>query len=194
MPALFAIFWATAYLAPPTTELGALYEYFGAALVALALAMAPCGRAAFGLLAFRPAGWRFVLAGMSGTLIVSLAVSPLAQESEWIQQVIEMVRESGQLLAGLLLIAGLAPLAEELVFRGLLYGWLEGRWGPRIAIVASTLVFGAMHLELAHIAVALPCGLFFGLLRWRSNSIVPPLAAHMINNAAFVLTAKYFDL
>jgi membrane protease YdiL (CAAX protease family) len=49
-------------------------------------------------------------------------------------------------------------------------------------------------LEPAHIAVALPAGLFLGGLRWRSNSIVPSLVAHMINNAAFVLTAKYFDV
>jgi uncharacterized protein len=191
--ALLSIYVGALYLVPPTTLPAAMAEYFGAALLALALVMVPYGRAAFGLLAFRPAGWRLVSAGMVGGLIVSVAVSPLEQESEWIQQVVEMVREPGQLLASLLLIAGLGPLAEELVFRGLLYGWLESRWGPRIAIVASTIAFGATHLEPEHIAAALPCGLFFGLLRWRSNSIVPPLVAHMINNAAFVLAAKYFD-
>ncbi|HYD06372.1 MAG TPA: CPBP family intramembrane glutamic endopeptidase [Reyranella sp.] len=190
---MFAIFWATAYLAPPATELGALYQYFGAALVAFALAMVPYGRAAFGLLAFRPAGWRLVSAGMLGGLIVSVAVSPIAQESEWLQQVVEMVRESGQLLASLLLIAGLAPLAEELVFRGLLYGWLEGRWGPRVAVVGSALAFAAAHSEPVYIAMALPSGLFLGLLRWRSNSLVTPLIAHVTNNGAFVLMAKYLD-
>jgi membrane protease YdiL (CAAX protease family) len=193
VPALLAIFYATAYLAPPTTELGAWCTYFGAALGALALVMAPYGRAAFGLLAFRPAGWRLVLAGSVGALILSTAVSPLAEESEWLEELAAMIREPGQLPASLVLIAGLGPLAEELVFRGLLYAWLEGRWGARVAVVVSTLAFAAGHLEPTLIATALPAGLFFGALRWRSDSIVPSLVAHMANNAAFVLAAKYLD-
>jgi membrane protease YdiL (CAAX protease family) len=188
------LFWAIAYLMPPATTLAAMAQYFAASLVSVALVMVPYGRAAFGLLGCRPASLRFVLAGTAGAVVVTIAVSPIGLESEWVQELIEIVREPGQLLASLVVIGGLAPLAEELAFRGLLYGWLETRWGPRVAVVGSALAFAVSHWEPAHMAVALPAGLFLGLLRWRSRSLLPPLIAHAANNCSFVLIEKYFDV
>lgn len=63
----------------------------------------------------------------------------------------------------LLLVAStvvLAPLTEELFFRGLFLRGLQGRFGPVVAAVVSAVVFAAVHLD----AMAAP-GLFvFGLL------------------------------
>jgi membrane protease YdiL (CAAX protease family) len=91
--------------------------------------MIPYGWATFDLLAFRPASVRFVLAGTAGALVLSLVVSPLSLQSDWQQELADIIREPGQLLVGLMVIGGLGPVTEELVFRGLLYGWLAGRWG-----------------------------------------------------------------
>ena len=41
----------------------------------------------------------------------------------------------------------LAPLAEEVYFRGLLMGWLARHWGMRPAILVSSLAFGLLHLK-----------------------------------------------
>ena len=50
-----------------------------------------------------------------------------------------------------------------------------------------------MHWEPAQSAVALPVGLLLGWLRWRSNSLVPSLIAHAVNNSVFVVVAAYLD-
>ena len=41
----------------------------------------------------------------------------------------------------------LAPVAEEIFFRGFLFGWLRS-WGPVAAVIGSTLIFMAVHLNL----------------------------------------------
>ena len=53
---------------------------------------------------------------------------------------------SWTIVVGMVLIGGLlAPLAEEIIFRGLLYGWLRRFWRVIPAAVVSALVFGAVH-------------------------------------------------
>jgi len=96
-------------------------------------------------------------------------------------------------LTSLALLAGLAPLVEELVFRGLLFGWIAGRWGGRAAFLVSSLVFAAAHVEPAHAILVLPLGLLFGLLRWRTGSLWPSLVAHMANNGLAVAAAAYLQ-
>ena len=96
------------------------------------MAVAPMGRAALPALGLRPAGWRYVVFGALGTLALSVAVSQVGIEPEGMKQVIEIVREPGSSLLSLLLLAVLAPLVEELMFRGLLYGWMAGRWGAMV--------------------------------------------------------------
>src|SRR5262249_56428048 len=75
---------------------------------------------------------------------------------------------------------------EELIFRGLLYGWLAGRWGGTVAWIVSSLAFAAAHVELAHVLLVLPLGLWFGWLRRRTGSLWPSLVAHMMNNGLAV--------
>ena len=67
--------------------------------------------------------------GALGMLALSVAVSQIGIEPKGMKQVMEVVRGPRQLVLSLLLLAVLAPLVEELIFRGLLYGWVAGRWG-----------------------------------------------------------------
>ena len=86
-----------------------------------------------------------------------------------------------------------APLVEELVFRGLLYGWLAGRWGKTAGWIVSSLAFAAAHTEPAHIILVFPLGLLFGWLRQRTDSLLPSLVAHIANNALALVAAAYLD-
>jgi membrane protease YdiL (CAAX protease family) len=187
------IYWAIAWLLPPSMTLMAEAEFHVAALVAVFLVLVPLGRDVIRVLGLRWVGWRYVLGGAIGTVTLSflLGLLELTSESAW--ELVRVIRQPGQLAVSLLLIGGLGSIAEEVVFRGLLYAWLEGRWGPRAAIVGSSLVFGIMHQEPALIATALPIGLFLGWLRWRSNSLIPSLVAHVTTNSAFVLVVKYYN-
>jgi len=182
------------WLLPDRSMIGLLGLFFGVGLLAVAAAVAPLGSAALPALGFRAVGWRPLLWGTLGTVAVSVAVSQLGLEPQGVKQAMKIAQDPAALLVGLALLAGLAPLVEELVFRGLLYGWLAGRWGPGIAFIGSSLAFAAAHVELTHVILVLPLGLVFGWLRWRSGSLWPSLVAHMANNGLAVVAAAYLDI
>jgi membrane protease YdiL (CAAX protease family) len=167
--------------------------FFGVCLAAVFAAVVPLGRAALPALGFRAVGWRPVLFGTLGTTAVSVAVSQLGIEPQGVKQAMQIAPGLGAFLISLALLAGLAPLVEELVFRGLLYGWLASRWGGGIGFLVSSLAFAAAHVELAHALLVLPLGLLFGLLRWRTGSLWPSLVAHMANNGLAVAAAVYLQ-
>jgi membrane protease YdiL (CAAX protease family) len=165
--------------------------FYGVALLAVFLAVLPMGRDGLPALGLRPAGWRYAVFGALGTLALSVAVTSVGPEPEGMKQVMELAQDPGKLLPSLLAFALLAPVVEELVFRGLLYGWIEGRWGSKVALVVSSLAFAAAHYEPAHILLVLPLGFLFGWLRRRTNSLAPSVVSHIINNGFAVLSAAY---
>ena len=168
-----------------------LGAFFVIGFLAVIVAVAPLGRAAIPALGLRPANWKYPVFGALGTLVLSIAVSQFGLEPQGMKQVIEIVREPKQLAISLLLLAVLAPIVEELVFRGLLYGWIAGRWNSLAAWLVSSLAFAAAHWEPAHVILVLPLGLLFGWLRRRTDSLLPSLFAHIVNNGFALLAAVY---
>jgi len=171
-----------------------LAAFFAVALFALVVAMAPWGRSALPALGFRHAGWKPIVLGTIVALAISVAVTQFGIEPKGIQQAMEIAREPAMFVASLAVMAVLAPLVEETVFRGLLYGWIAGRWGTVAAWLVSSLAFAAAHVELAHVILVLPLGLWFGWLRRRTDSLWPSLVAHVANNALAVVAAALFNM
>ncbi len=167
--------------------------FFVSGLISLALAVAPLGRHALPALGLRPAGWRPIVLGSVVALIISVAVSQLGIEPEGMKQAMEIAREPAMFAGSLFVMAVLAPMVEEAVFRGLLYGWVAGRWGTLAAWLVSSILFAAAHVELAHVILVFPLGLWFGWLRRRTDSLWPSLVAHMINNGSAVLAAAFLE-
>jgi uncharacterized protein len=181
------------WLLPDRSLLSVLGLFFGAGLLAVLVAVAPLGRAALPALGLRAVGWRPVVLGTLGTAALSVAVSQIGLEPEGVSEALKIAREPAVLLMSLALLAGLAPVVEELIFRGLLFGWIEGRWGPGTAFIVSSLAFAAAHVEPAHAILVLPLGLLFGWQRWRTGSLWPSLVAHIANNGLAVLAVAFFD-
>ena len=84
---------------------------------------------------------------------------------------------------GVLSITIMAPLVEELLFRGAIQGHLM-RIGvkPLYAILTSSAIFGVIHMNPAQILFAFAIGLIFGWLYFRTGSLVPGIVGHFINN------------
>ena len=79
----------------------------------------------------------------------------------------------------------LAPLLEELVFRGLLFGVLLPRLGSAPTVIVTALVFAALHgqysgLDLLQVLVD---GLLLGMARLRTGSTRVPFWMHLLGNA-----------
>lgn len=91
------------------------------------------------------------------------------------------------IVSGVLSIAIIAPIVEELLFRGAIMGHLlkQGR-SPRTAILVSALVFGLIHLNPAQILFAFCMGCVFGWITWRTRSLLPAIIGHILNNATGV--------
>jgi len=79
--------------------------------------------------------------------------------------------------------AGTTPLAEELIFRGLLFQWLRGWIGPFGGAMVSALLFGALHWPSGQAVWAGLVGFALALLYHRFNSLWASIAAHAGNNA-----------
>lgn len=178
-----------AHFAPGQSMLSLLGAVFAAGGVAVIVAVAPMGMAAMAALGFRPVDWRSIFLAAVGTMALSIGVSQIGPSPEGIEDAMRVARDPRQFLASLLVLALLAPIVEELIFRGLLFGWLEGRWGSRLAVAVSTAAFAAAHYEPAHAILVLPLGLLFGWLRWRTGSILPSLFSHIANNSMAVIAA-----
>lgn len=88
---------------------------------------------------------------------------------------------------GVVSIALVAPVVEEMLFRGAIEGHLLRRWGnPKRAIGISALIFGLIHLNPAQIPYAFVLGLLLGWLYYRTGSIVPGIVLHLVNNGISV--------
>lgn len=178
------------WLLPERTNLSMLATFFAAGLLGIGVAVLPLGRDAPAALGLRPVGWRPIVLAVVGTTVLSFFVSQLGPQPEGVRQVTEGI-QGVRALQTLAVLGILAPLAEELVFRGLLYGWLAGRWSNLVAFVISSLAFAAAHTEPVHILLVLPLGFWFGWVRWRTGSLVPTIVAHMINNTIAVAAAAF---
>ena len=121
LPVFLALLVPAVWLVRDYGTLAVITAFFAAGLLAVLAVVAPMGWAALPALGFRPAGWRPVVLGVLVTEVLSIAVSRLGIEPEGMKEVGKIAREPG-LVGSLLAIAVLAPLVEELVFRGLLYG------------------------------------------------------------------------
>jgi membrane protease YdiL (CAAX protease family) len=87
-----------------------------------------------------------------------------------------------------LLMAGLIiPFAEELFFRGVLYGWLRRRYGLWIGVVVSALIFAIAHADIAVGVSNLVLGMVLALVYERSQSLWVPVAMHAANNSLAVV-------
>jgi membrane protease YdiL (CAAX protease family) len=93
------------------------------------------------------------------------------------------------LLLGALAATALAAVAEEALFRRLLYGTLA-RFGPPVAVVLSAAAFAAIHVPAygtAALWVDFGAGLLLGWQRWASGGWTAPAATHVAANILAVL-------
>jgi membrane protease YdiL (CAAX protease family) len=111
------------------------------------------------------------------------------------QRLHDMLRPHGAVDAALSVLAiAVAPgVCEELLFRGLVLASLRARVGTAAAVAVSALLFGAIHLDfsggaatLYRVPFAIAVGVGFALLRLRTGSLFPAMAAHaLVNTVTF---------
>lgn len=74
-----------------------------------------------------------------------------------------------------------APIAEEIVFRGLILKVLSP-YGVKNAILLSAILFGLMHKNIPQAIGAFAIGIVFAVVDTKANSILPSIIMHSLNN------------
>ena len=78
----------------------------------------------------------------------------------------------------------IAPLGEELLFRGFLQQILEKHWKDVTkAVLVTALFFAMIHMNPYWFVQIYILGILLGFLAWKTKSVLPPLILHGINNA-----------
>jgi len=164
-----------------------------AAIVVLAIAVKCRRQSLRDYFALNAMHWREVLIGVAALLAV-IVVSEIAERLLGIdagsKATAQAYREAKlasalpMLLFGVLIVA---PITEELMFRGFLHrGWTASRLGVVGTIVLSSALWTVLHQQ--YNAYGLLCvfvlGLVLGWIRQRSASTTPAIILHALNNLA----------
>ncbi len=94
----------------------------------------------------------------------------------------------GGLIVGLVVIAILPAIGEELAFRGMIQKELwRGTGNIHIAVWVSAFIFSAIHMQFFGFVPRLLLGALFGYLYYWSGNLIVPIVAHFVNNAFGVI-------
>jgi len=85
-----------------------------------------------------------------------------------------------------LVVAFVAPIAEEVVFRGYLFRMLRHRWGVAAGVLVSAAVFAAVHGEPLYMPPLFVIGVLLALLVQVTGSLYPAMVLHAIVNGMTV--------
>lgn len=95
---------------------------------------------------------------------------------------------------GVLSIVILAPVVEELLFRGAIQGYMIKKYGnPYFSIFVSSLIFGLIHANPAQIPFAFILGLSLGWMYYITGSLIPSILMHFVNNGSAVLLSFIYE-
>ncbi len=128
--------------------------------------------------------------------LIGLGMAPVSDELDrLVQKIIPMspgilkaledlmraksLKEMAILAAALCVVA---PLGEEMLFRGVLQGTLERNGNVNKAVFSTALIFTAVHFNPWWTLEILVMGVFLGVIAWKTKSIYPCIAVHAMNN------------
>lgn len=128
--------------------------------------------------------------------IASAYMGSKGSDNPVLAQIVSASKTPDTLAIGLLFltIAVLAPLFEEVIFRGFLYGVLRKNLGTFAALFGSAFVFAAIHLDKGGMVPLFAIGLALALCYERNRSLVPCFIAHgMWNGGTLLLNLVLFS-
>jgi membrane protease YdiL (CAAX protease family) len=156
-------------------------------------------------LAFRFTSWRDIglaigvwLITLAGSTVVFVLLSPVLGSP---QKVVETLVSNGtdvtrfptattaDLVLSLVRALLLAGLSEELLYRGLLFGWLRGHLSKNPVILVTAVLFGLQHYYPPIMVLAFLYGLAAGWIRARTGSTLNTFVMHVLSDGLLLMIA-----
>ncbi|MFZ0011824.1 MAG: type II CAAX endopeptidase family protein [Halobacteriota archaeon] len=129
----------------------------------------------------------FVVAYILADIIVAYPIQQHFGVDPTQQALSQSATVSGLLPLILLSAVIIAPIAEEIVFRGYLYKAFRDRFKPWYAIIMSAALFSAIHLEPLAAVPLFVIGVVLAYVYEKTDNLMAPIALHMLNNAVAFL-------
>lgn len=126
----------------------------------------------------------------SAVIVSSLLVEKIVKvpgELQPFAQLVVQTKSFPQLFLLFLLGVVVAPVSEELYFRGFLYPAMRARLGAPLAIIASAAIFGLLHFDLLRFVPLAVGGAGLAWLYERTGSLYVPMFAHGFWNFIMLL-------
>lgn len=134
-------------------------------------------------------GFGLTIVGMVPVLLSLIALIPVPAS---IHEAFDDASRGNQALVAVAAVL-LAPLAEEMFFRGILLSSFLERYSRTKAVWASAVLFALYHLNPWHALAALAMGLFFAWIVIETHALWPAILAHMLGNlVALKIIPKLF--
>jgi len=132
----------------------------------------------------------FLAGGAFLTVAIALLPPVLPDASQFPLENLFNSRTAAYAIGGFAILV--APLMEEIIFRGVLFGIFEAQVGLRFAILTTAILFGGLHVPeywgaWNHMLLIFFVGLVFSLARGRSGSLAPSVFLHMGYNASMMI-------
>ena len=88
-----------------------------------------------------------------------------------------------------------APIGEEIVFRGFLQKFLEEHWKDITrAVLVTSLFFAMIHFNPFWTIQIYILGVLLGFLSWKTKSVIPSIMLHSINNGSAYILSVFEDI
>ncbi len=117
----------------------------------------------------------------------------LENQWEWMKDN-PLINTSGGVVSFIIVfisVAIIAPIVEELLFRGVIFDKISQKWNAKTGIFLSSLLFGLLHME--PIGASL-FGAVMCLIYLRSRSLLIPIICHALNNTAAILLSYGYPI
>ena len=104
------------------------------------------------------------------------------------EEIIKMFISQGSLFSSLLIVAVLAAVCEELLFRSVIQNALIKLCkNAHVAIIVTAIIFSAFHMDFFGFFPRAILGVMLGYMFWMSGSIIPSMLMHFFNNSTIVV-------
>ncbi|MEX0845723.1 MAG: type II CAAX endopeptidase family protein [Balneolaceae bacterium] len=117
----------------------------------------------------------------------------MAEMQETMAEMISnFLKSDNVLLLGIFHIGVVPAVCEEIMYRGYVQRAFEKSWGIVAAILISGAIFGAYHLQISNFLPLATLGVFLAYVTYISDSLIPAIVAHFINNGGQVIASNFY--
>lgn len=124
-------------------------------------------------------------------IITQITLHLFPQNIEAAQALTDSIIMKDKLLLNIIIVALMPAICEEIFFRGFVFTSFKGQKSYKIAIIASGILFGFMHMDFLRIIPTSILGMIFAYTVYKSGSIFIAMILHFINNGIAVLVSHY---